>query len=146
MVEGVLVQEVGFVNEEDGVDALAGELLDVGRYGVEEVAGGGSGREAEGEAELAVEVAAPEGSVVRIGQPGAGGGDEVARGAQDAGLADGRFTDDDGGSTLVERVKQAVRDGLLGGGEAQIGVGDLLGEWRLFEAECVEVGHAGSLR
>ena len=64
MVEGVLVQEVGFFEEEDRMDSLAGELLDVGRHGVEEVAGGGDGREAEGEAELAVEVAAPEGGVV----------------------------------------------------------------------------------
>jgi len=40
------------------MDPLAGEILDVGRHGVEEVARGGGGREAEGEAELAVEVAA----------------------------------------------------------------------------------------
>ena len=60
MVERVLVQEVGFVEEEDRVDALARQLLDVGRHGVEEVAGGGRGGEAECEAELAVEVATAE--------------------------------------------------------------------------------------
>src|SRR3954462_2257854 len=75
MVEGVLVQEVGFVEEEDRVDALARQLLDVRRHGVEEVAGGGRGREAECEAELAVEVATAESGVVRVGQSVAGGGD-----------------------------------------------------------------------
>ena len=60
MVESVLVQEVGFVEEKDRVDALARQLLDVGRHGVEEVAGGGGGREPEREAELAIEVAAAE--------------------------------------------------------------------------------------
>ena len=70
----------------------------------------------------------------------------MAHGAQDAGLADARFTDDHDRSALVECVEQAVGDELLGGGEPQIGVGDLLGEWRLFEAEGVEVGHGWSLR
>ena len=74
MVESVLVQEVGFVEEKDRVDALARQLLDVGRHGVEEVAGGGRGREAECEAELAVEVATTERGVVRVGQSVAGGG------------------------------------------------------------------------
>src|ERR1700743_2758449 len=146
MVEGVLVQEVGFVEEEDRMDSLEGEFLAGGRHGVEKGAGGGGGREAEGEAELAVEVAAPEGGVVRIGQPVAGGGNEVAYSAQDAGLADARFTDDHDRRALVERVEQAVGDELLGGGEPQIGVGDLLGKWRLFESEGVEVGHGWSLR
>src|SRR3954468_18813477 len=88
MVEGVLVQEVGFVEEEDRVDALARQLLDVRRHGVEEVAGGGRGREAECEAELPVEVATAERGVVRVGQSVSGGGDTVAQRAQDAGLAD----------------------------------------------------------
>jgi len=94
MVECVLVEEVGFVEEEDGMDALARELFDVGRHGVEKVAGGGSGREAEGEAELAVEVAATEGGVVRVGQAIAGRGDAVAQRAQDTGLADAGFADE----------------------------------------------------
>jgi hypothetical protein len=83
---------------------------------------------------------------VRIGHPVAGSSDEVARGAQDARLADAGFTDDDDRGALVECVDQAIGDGLLGSGEPQIGVGDLLGERRLFEAEGVEVGHDGSLR
>ena len=43
VVEGVLVQEMGFVEEEDGVAAFGGELLDVGGDGVKD-AGGGGGR------------------------------------------------------------------------------------------------------
>lgn len=76
VVEGLLVEEVGLVEQEDGMDALAGELLDVTRHGVEEIAGGGC--EAEREAELAVEVAAAESGGVGVGQVVAGGGDAVA--------------------------------------------------------------------
>src|SRR5882762_2731846 len=74
MVESVLVQEMGFVDEKYGVDALAGELFDVGRHGIEEVAGSGRGCEPEGEAELAVEVTTAERGVVGVGQSVAGGG------------------------------------------------------------------------
>jgi hypothetical protein len=146
VVEGVLVQEVGVVEEEDGMDPLAGELLDVGRHGVEEVAGGGGRREAEREAELAVEVAAAEGGVVRVGQAVAGGGDAVAERAQDTGLADAGFTDEHHRGALGERGEEAVGDGLLGGGQPEVGVGDLLGERRLLEPEAFEVGHGFSLR
>ena len=41
MVEDVLVEEVGLVEEEDGVEALVAELLDVGGDGVEHAGGGG---------------------------------------------------------------------------------------------------------
>ena len=88
MVERVLVEQVGLVEEEDGVDALAAELLDVGGDGVEDGGRGGRRREAEGEAELAVEVAAAEGGVVAVGEAEALLGEAVAQRAQHAGLAD----------------------------------------------------------
>src|SRR3954463_9792767 len=146
MVEGVLVQEVGFVEEEDRVDALARQLLDVRRHGGEEVAGGGRGREAECEAELAVEVATTERGVVRVGQSVAGGGDTVTQRAQDTGLADAGFADEEHRGPFGERVEQAVGDELFGSRQPEVGVGDLLGERWLLEAESIEVGHGWSLR
>src|SRR5262245_61944243 len=74
VLEGVLVQEMRFVEEKDGMDALLGALLDVARDGVEEAARGGRRRQAEGDAKLAVEVAAAEGGVVAVGQAEAGRG------------------------------------------------------------------------
>lgn len=48
----VLVEEVALAPQEDGVDALAGELLHVGGDGVEDAGSGGLGRKPDGEAEL----------------------------------------------------------------------------------------------
>jgi len=58
VVEGVLVEEMRFVEEEDGMRTFAAEVLNVGGDGVEDGGGGGRRRQPEGEAELAVEVAA----------------------------------------------------------------------------------------
>ena len=55
MVERVLVQEVAFVEKEDWVDAVAAEVLHVGRDRVEDGGGGGRRLEAERDAELAVD-------------------------------------------------------------------------------------------
>ena len=94
VIEGVGVQEVGLVEEEDGVDAVLAELLDVGADGVEDGRRGGGGGEAQGEAELAVEVALAERRVVAVGEAEFGGGQAVAHGAQDARLAEARFADE----------------------------------------------------
>jgi hypothetical protein len=72
--EHLLVEEVRLVDEEDRVHALLGELLDVGGDAVEDRRGGGVRGEAQGEAELAVEVAAAERGVVAVGEPEARGG------------------------------------------------------------------------
>lgn len=94
VIKGVLVQEVGFVEEEDGVGALGGEHLDVGGDGVKDAGGGGGGSEAEGKAELAIEVAASEGSVVTVGEAKAirGLGEAVTQGTEETGFSDARFT------------------------------------------------------
>ena len=44
VIEGVLVEEMALVEEEDGVDAFAAELLDVRGDGVEDGGGGGAER------------------------------------------------------------------------------------------------------
>jgi hypothetical protein len=106
------------VEEERGVDAVAAEFLDVRRDGVEDGGCGRRGREAEGDAELAVEVAAPEGHVVAVGQAVAALGDALAEGAEDAGLADAGIADENDGlvaghgvaelETCVERRARAL--------------------------------------
>ena len=56
VVERVLMEQVGLVDEEeDRAYALLGELLNVCADGEEEISGGGRLREAEGEAEMAIE-------------------------------------------------------------------------------------------
>jgi transposase InsO family protein len=87
VVERVLVEEMGFVEEEHGMDALGDAVLDVSAERVEQAARRRRGREPDGVAELAVEVAAAERGVVAVGQAEADRGELVAQRAQHAGLA-----------------------------------------------------------
>ena len=105
MVERVLVEQVGFVNQEHRMDALFSALLDMARDGVEQGTGGGCGRKAERDAELTIEVTTAERGVVVVGQPKACGRDAMTQRAQDARLADARLTDDGDGSALGERLE-----------------------------------------
>ena len=59
VIEHVLMQQVGLVEQEDRVDALLAQLLDVTADLVEGGSGGGLGAQAQGQAPLAVEVAPP---------------------------------------------------------------------------------------
>jgi hypothetical protein len=68
VVEHVLVEEVGFVEEEDGVDACGAELVDVLADLVEDRRRRGTRAPAQREAELAVEVTAAERGVVAVGE------------------------------------------------------------------------------
>ena len=95
VVERVLVKEVRLVEEEDGVEALAAEIFDVGADGEEDGRGGGGRREAEGEAELAIEVAAAERGVMAVGETEAGLRQAMAEGAQHARLADAGLAGED---------------------------------------------------
>ncbi len=75
VLQDVLVEQVRLVDEEHGVDVLASELSDVGRDGVEDAGGGGLGCEAEGVADLPVEVASPERGVAAVGEAESIGGE-----------------------------------------------------------------------
>ncbi len=78
MIERVLMEKVRLVEEKDGMRApLARHILDVLGDGVEDRGSGGGGREAESEAELAVEVAPPERRVVAVGEAEAIGRERV---------------------------------------------------------------------
>ncbi len=69
MGQHVGMKEVRLVEEEDRMEPLAAQALHVGLDCQEEVRGGRRGLEAEGVAEVAVEVAAAERRVRAIGQP-----------------------------------------------------------------------------
>jgi hypothetical protein len=129
MVEGVLMKEMGFVDEEDGEEALFGELLDVGADGIEDIASRVvSAGKAKSDAELTVEVAAAEGDVVAIGQSEAVGAEGVTKSAEQAGFASAGLAGEEATLLAVHSVDEVVEHRLLGGGKPEIGVVDLLGE------------------
>ena len=72
VVEHVLVEQVGFVEEEDGVDASGAELVDVLADLVEARRRRGTRAQAQRQAELAIEVATSERSVVAVGETESG--------------------------------------------------------------------------
>src|SRR5689334_7141187 len=78
VIERVLVEQVRLVDQEHRMDALLGALLDVAGDGIEQGAGGGSRREAERDAELAIEVAPAERGIVVVGEPEARGWNAMA--------------------------------------------------------------------
>jgi putative transposase len=88
VAQHLLVEQVRLIEEEDREDALLGQVLDVSRDGVEDRGSGGVRGEAQGEAELAVEVPAAECGVVAIGQPKAGFREPGAQCSEDTRLAD----------------------------------------------------------
>ena len=57
MVEHVLMEQVGFIEKEDGVDPVSSKLFDMRAHGVEDSGRGRGRRESEREAELSVKVA-----------------------------------------------------------------------------------------
>ena len=116
MVERVLVQQVRFVEQEDRMHALAGELLDMGTDGAEEISGRGATGEAESVAELAIEVAPAEGGVVAVGQAEAALRERMTQGAQHARLADAGLAQSTTLLRLVERFDQFVEQGQFAGG------------------------------
>jgi hypothetical protein len=114
VVEGVLMHEVGFVDQEDGEEALLGKLLDMVGDGEEDVARSAAVRDGEGRAEVAIEVAAPEGNVVAVGHAHALGSDRVAEGTQDACLADTGLAGDHGVFLLLNAFDEIVDEGAFG--------------------------------
>lgn len=115
MIEGVLVQEMRFVEEEHGVHALGGALLDVLTERVEQASHGGDGREPDGVAELAIEVASPERGIAAVGQAEAGRRNAMAERAQNTGLADAGLANEHDRRAVVERLDERVDDGELRG-------------------------------
>lgn len=126
MSEDVGVEQVGLVEEEDGVDAGLCELMNLRGDRVEDGRGGGLGGEAEGDAQLPIEIAAAEGGVVAVGEAEALPGEALAQSAQDAGLADAGLAREEHGVTGFDGVDEVGDERLLRRREPEIGVGDLL--------------------
>ena len=94
-----------------GASFLA-ELFDVFGDGVEHASGGGRRRQAEGETELPVEVAATEGGVVAVGEPEGVGWQGVAKRAQQGNASSARA--EQAGrmaEVLAQMGVQALREG-----------------------------------
>jgi hypothetical protein len=127
VVEHVLVEQVGLVEEKDGVHALSAEIFDVRGDGEEDGGSGGGRGQAEGETELSVEIAAAEGGIVAVGEAEARLGKPVPQGAQHARLAGAGLSGEQDGGVLVDGFLELVHDGLRRRREPQVGVGDLLG-------------------
>jgi hypothetical protein len=88
------MQEVSFVEEEDGMEVVLGELLDMGRDEKRQTGRRRMRWDSQGQTELAVEVAASAGGVVTGGETegGAGSSETVTECAQKPGLADAGLT------------------------------------------------------
>lgn len=109
VIEHVLVEQVRLVEQEDGVALLGGELLDVARDLVED-GGGGLRVEAEGEADVPVEVASAERGVVAVGQAEAGLGEAASQGPQHARFADAGLAGEEHRLARGERLDELVDD------------------------------------
>lgn len=112
------------------MEAVLGKLLDVGGHGVRNAGGGGRWGQAQGETELAVEVSAPEGGVVTVGQAVgvAGLGEAVTQRAQEIGFADAGLAAQEHRAVGGQRCAQRVQEPLFGGREIEVLVGEILGE------------------
>src|SRR5688572_7886284 len=77
------MKQVRLVEEKDGVDSLLGQVLDERGNGIENTRSRGRGLQAQGEAELTVEVATTQRGIVAVGEAKTGRGDAVTQRAQD---------------------------------------------------------------
>jgi hypothetical protein len=112
VVEHVLMEEMGLVEQEYGMRALLAELLDMARHLKEDGGGGGFWGKAECQAELAIEVSTTEGGIMAIGEPEAGLGQMLLQCTQYAGLADAGLAGEQHVAMLGAGVDQFVDDVL----------------------------------
>jgi hypothetical protein len=142
VIERVLMEQVGLVDQEDGADALLGKVLDVSTDGEEEISGGGGLREAEGEAEMSIEVSPADGGILAIDESEVGGSEGVTEGAENASLAHPGLAGEQRAGAGVHGLGEVLDEGELGGRHPKLGVGDVLGERLGGEAEVREVVEA----
>ena len=114
-------------DEEDREDALTGQSLDVPSDGEEDITRGGAVGDAEGEAEVAVEIASSEGDVVAVGEADGMALEGVADGAGHAGLAGAGLTGDDGVLALLDALDEIAHEALFAGRQPELVVVDVLG-------------------
>jgi hypothetical protein len=129
------VEQVGLVDEQHRVDLFGAELFDVGADREEDGRRRGARREAEGETDVAVEVAPAERDVVAVGQTKAVLRQPVTQGAQDAGLAYTGLAREHRVPAVATGLDEGLHGGLSRGRHPQLAVGDLLGEGRFAQAK-----------
>lgn len=110
MLEDVGAHQLSLIEQKDGMDMLTGEFLDMVGQGPQDSGRGGLHRQAQGQAQLAVEVAATQCGVVAV-QSEAGLGQSHAKGPEHAGLANAGLPDDEV-VMLVQGLDQVVDDVL----------------------------------
>jgi len=120
---------------------LCCKVLDVGRDGVEEARGGGLGVEAEGDAQLSVEVSAAERRVVAVGELAVGVLDATPQGSEETRLSDAGLAAEEGRGAGSHGGLEVVDERRLRGRELELSVADLLREGLLLELEVADVRH-----
>jgi hypothetical protein len=124
----VWMQQVRFVEEEDGMRLVPSEILDVSLDGEEEIRGRRRRVQSERVAEIAVEVSASERGVAAIGQSEAGLGEIATEGSEDARLADTGLAEQKNALAIGEGLHDVHDERRLALGEPQVGVIELFGE------------------
>jgi hypothetical protein len=107
-----LVEQVGLVDEQHGMDLLGAELFDVGADSEEDGRRRGARRETEGETDVPVEVAPTERDVVAVGQEETVLRQPMAQSAQDARLADAGLAGEHGVPAVATRLDEGLHGGL----------------------------------
>jgi hypothetical protein len=133
MFEHVLPQQMGLIEEEDGVYSFAPQRLDVLVDSGEDGGGRRLGTQTQGVTQLPIEVAAPERRVAAVGKAETGLGQAMPQRPQSAGLANARLTGEQDVLVLLNGFDEAVDDANLGRGQPQSTVRDILVEGRLVQ-------------
>ncbi len=110
--------------------------------GEEEISGGGRLREAEGEAEMAIEVSSPDGRILAIDESEVGGSEGVTEGAEHACLADTWLAGEQSAGARVHGFGEVLDERELRRGQPELGVCNVLCERVGGEAEVGEVVEA----
>jgi len=132
-------EEMGLVQDQDGVDLLArGHLLDMGLDSPEEGGCRGLGFEAEGGGELAVEIPAADLGVVDVGHPETAGIECSFQGAQEEGLSGAGISGEDGRGPALHGGLEGRQVFLCRRGEEEVGEIHLPGEGEASQAEAAE--------
>ncbi len=139
MPQHVRVEQVRLVEEEDRMELVSPQLVDVGLDGQKEVGGGGGGLQAEGVAEIAVEVATPESGITAVGQSEAGLGEPMTKRAQDAGFPDTGLAQEQDAVPLGQGFFDVGDERGLALGQPQLAIVDLLGKRGAAKAEALEI-------
>ena len=133
------MQQVGLVQQKRRMHVITAELLDVATDRVEDRGRGRLGREPERQAQLAIEVAAPERRVVGIRQPKARVGQSMTQRPERARLAHAGFAHEQDVLVRVHGLDEFVDEQRLARGQPQFLVRQVLVEGHRIEIEVPQI-------